>query len=190
MSVSVYLCVCVSVCEHIAMTSCPTFTKFLCMLRIAVGGWLLAVLRYDMYIGFYGGRHICTQWTIWDMSVPLQRMTSLRRSTQANAHPLSWCILIFGVAVSTVERQCSLTPLLHRIGCVMSRRRLAPRWDESIVQGVPGVTPAMYNYIVFKSHSHGNARVLQGRRWKSMGEGEIWPPATQKPLNRWSPKFV
>ena len=23
-----------------------------------------------------------------------------------------------------------------------------------------------------------------------MGEGEIWPPATQKPLNRWSPKFV
>ena len=28
------------------------------------------------------------------------------------------------------------------------------------------------------------------RRWKSMGEGEIWPPATQKPLNRRSPKFV
>ena len=23
-----------------------------------------------------------------------------------------------------------------------------------------------------------------------MGEGEIWPPATQKPLNRWSPKFA
>ena len=23
-----------------------------------------------------------------------------------------------------------------------------------------------------------------------MGDGEIWPPATQKPLNRWSPKFV
>ena len=23
-----------------------------------------------------------------------------------------------------------------------------------------------------------------------MGEGEIWPPATPKPLNRWSPKFV
>ena len=23
-----------------------------------------------------------------------------------------------------------------------------------------------------------------------MGEGQIWPPATQKPLNRWSPKFV
>ena len=23
-----------------------------------------------------------------------------------------------------------------------------------------------------------------------MGEGEISPPATQKPLNRWSPKFV
>ena len=23
-----------------------------------------------------------------------------------------------------------------------------------------------------------------------MGEGEILPPATQKPLNRWSPKFV
>jgi len=23
-----------------------------------------------------------------------------------------------------------------------------------------------------------------------MGEGEIWPPATQKPLNRWSPKLV
>jgi len=23
-----------------------------------------------------------------------------------------------------------------------------------------------------------------------MGEGEIWPLATQKPLNRWSPKFA
>ena len=23
-----------------------------------------------------------------------------------------------------------------------------------------------------------------------MGDGEIWPPTTQKPLNRWSPKFV
>jgi len=25
---------------------------------------------------------------------------------------------------------------------------------------------------------------------KVNGRGEIWPPATQKPLNRWSPKFV
>jgi len=25
---------------------------------------------------------------------------------------------------------------------------------------------------------------------KSMGKGKIWPPASQKPLNRWSPKFV
>ena len=32
--------------------------------------------------------------------------------------------------------------------------------------------------------------VTHCRRWKSMGDGEIWPPATQKPLNRWSPKFV
>jgi len=23
-----------------------------------------------------------------------------------------------------------------------------------------------------------------------MGEGEIWAPVTQKPLNRWSPTFV
>ena len=23
-----------------------------------------------------------------------------------------------------------------------------------------------------------------------MGDGGIWPPATQKPFNRWSPKFV
>ena len=40
------------------------------------------------------------------------------------------------------------------------------------------------------TRSHGSARVLYGRRWKSMGEGQIWPPATQNPLNRWSPKFV
>ena len=29
-------------------------------------------------------------------------------------------------------------------------------------------------------HDNGSARVLQGRRWKSMAEGEIWPPPPPK----------
>ena len=40
------------------------------------------------------------------------------------------------------------------------------------------------------THSHGSARVLQGRRSKSMEKGKLWPPATHKPLNRSSPKFA
>ena len=52
------------------------------------------------------------------------------------------------------------------------------------------IVKVKYTKHIVITRWHSSARVLWGRRWKSMGYGEIWPPATQKPLNWWSPKFV
>jgi len=49
-------------------------------------------------------------------------------------------------------------------------------------------SPRVVGFAPVRNSNH--IMALYGRRWKSMGEGEIWPPATQKHHSRWSPKYV
>jgi len=52
---SVSVCLCLSVCDHISATTRPIFTNVLCMLHITVArGPPLAAQWYVMYFRFYG----------------------------------------------------------------------------------------------------------------------------------------
>ena len=74
----------------------------------------VAALRYVMYFRFYGRRHICTQWAIWRLDD----------------------------TVSDV--MCTLTACCVVLDASCSKRRQAPRLDESILYMVQGTEPAMH----------------------------------------------
>jgi len=107
--------------KHISETKCTfaIFTKFLCTYRR--GSVLLWQHCHTLYLlPIYG--------SFESISVPLQRVTSLRRRAQ-------------------------IMPLLRYIGCVCPRRRRAPRLDESIVQEEQGAEPAVHHCLVHMCHN-------------------------------------
>ena len=58
-----FVCLCVSVCEHISGTARPIFTNFY---ADPLWPWLpRAALRYVMYFRLYGWRHSWPWWAVW-----------------------------------------------------------------------------------------------------------------------------
>jgi len=124
------MCVCVScLFASISGATCPIFApNFLRVLPMAVarsfsGG--VAICYFLPVLWMTSCSHIGNG-SYGNVSIPLQRVASLRRRAQANVHAALYWL-----------RRCPV-------------RRRAPRLDESIVLGVPGAESAVHHCLVLQ----------------------------------------
>jgi len=137
------VCLSVCLCEHISRTTRPLFANFgTYYLWRWLGPPLAALaLRYVMYFRFYGWRHICTYWSYGAYrSIPLQRVTSLRRR----------------------EQDIVSAPLLRRIGRVL----FIMTAGDVVQKGVGHQGRSLRRITALFVHvTYGHASVLLWRRW-------------------------